>query len=118
MRHNFFIILILLFASCTGAKSDLDIALELAGENRPELETVLVHSKSDPEKLAAAKFLIENMPAHYSYKSNEIDGYYASALKNQKWLRVNIVFTVKFMLKFTTKINPRIFEIDGNLTEI
>ena len=81
MRHNFFIILILLFASCTGAKSDLDVALELAGSNRSELESVLEHYKDDPEKLAAAKFLIENMPAHYSYKSNEIDGYYAEALK-------------------------------------
>ncbi|MBR4265345.1 MAG: hypothetical protein IKQ46_04730 [Bacteroidales bacterium] len=91
MRHNFFIILILLFASCTGAKSDLDVALELAGSNRSELESVLEHYKDEPEKLAAAKFLIENMPAHYSYKSNEIDGYYAVALKNQK-VYVSILF--------------------------
>jgi len=40
----------------------LQFALEFARENRPELEKVLTHYKDDPEKLMAARFLIENMP--------------------------------------------------------
>ncbi len=52
-----------LLLSCS-APSPLDYALEQAGSNRPELEKVLDHYKSDPEKLSAAQFLIENMPAH------------------------------------------------------
>ncbi|MCR4558462.1 MAG: hypothetical protein K5685_00105 [Bacteroidales bacterium] len=81
MRHTFLIFLFSLFASCFDAESDLEIALDLAGENRAELEKVLAHYKNDPEKLAAAKFLIENMPYHYSYRTNEIEKYYDKALK-------------------------------------
>lgn len=46
---------------------DLEAALLCAGENRHELEKVLEHYSDDAEKLAAAKFLILNMPGHYSY---------------------------------------------------
>lgn len=42
-------------------------ALDLAGDNRIELEKVIEHYSNDPEKLRAAKFLIANMPGHYSY---------------------------------------------------
>lgn len=41
--------------------------LTLAENNRFELETVLKHYKDEPQKLAAAKYLIENMPEHYSF---------------------------------------------------
>ena len=44
----------------------LDYALRAAGYNRSELETVLEHYKDDPEKLAAARFLIENMHTPFS----------------------------------------------------
>ena len=57
-------------------RSSLDRALELAGDNRSELEAVLNHYKDNTEKLAAARFLIENMSAHYSYDGNEIYQYY------------------------------------------
>ena len=57
----------------------LDTALQYAGDNRPELKAVLDHYKDNPEKLAAAKFLIENMPAHRSYKGDEIHQYYEIA---------------------------------------
>ena len=39
--------------------------MALAGENRQELEHVLWHYKDDSLKLAAARFLIENMPYHF-----------------------------------------------------
>lgn len=46
-------------------------ALEISDENRQELEKVLCHySKNDADnlKLEATKFLIENMPGHYTLK--------------------------------------------------
>lgn len=45
----------------------LFFALELTGDNRPELEKVLEHYKSEPLKLQAAQFLIANMPGHPGY---------------------------------------------------
>lgn len=77
-RVLFNFIIVLLISSCTQV-SPLDYALEQAGSNRPELEKVLEHYKSDPEKLAAAQFLIENMPAHISYRDSTIYKYYAIA---------------------------------------
>lgn len=65
-------------------RSYLNYALTSAGSNRPELETVLNHYQEtdpNPDKLRAAEFLIENMPAHYSYAGNEIYQYYDYAAK-------------------------------------
>lgn len=62
-------ILIMLLLSC-GRSSEEDLleqALRFAGSNRPELEKVLVSYANEPLKLEAAKFLIRNMPGHYSY---------------------------------------------------
>lgn len=56
--------------------SPLEYSLDFAGANRAELESVLNHYKDDPEKLAAAEFLIENMPAHISYRDSTIYKYY------------------------------------------
>ena len=53
--------------ACSESRYGISEALELAGDNRAELEQVLEHYSDDPEKLAAARFLIENMPGHYSY---------------------------------------------------
>lgn len=64
--------------SCSN-NSPLNKALDYAGANRTELETVLEHYKDNPEKLAAARFLIENMPAHRSYQGDEIHQYYKIA---------------------------------------
>lgn len=44
----------------------LEYALELAGDNRKELEYVLHHYASDSLKLRASEFLITNMPYHFS----------------------------------------------------
>ncbi len=59
--------------------SQIDIALDLAKENRDELEKVLSHYKKEEKdslKYKAALFLIENMPGHYSYNGNDIFDYY------------------------------------------
>ncbi len=45
---------------------EVERALELAAENRPELDKLLDHysAEGDPEKLEAARFLIANMEGH------------------------------------------------------
>ena len=51
--------------SCT-RNVGLERTFQRAGENRAELEKVLRHYEDDTLKLRAAKFLIENMPYHFS----------------------------------------------------
>lgn len=73
--RNLIALTVVIFLSCTG-KSHLEQALELAGENRPELEKVLNHysqSPADSLKYKAACFLIENMPGHYSIDSSFVE---------------------------------------------
>ncbi|MBO7415680.1 MAG: hypothetical protein J6U22_03800 [Bacteroidaceae bacterium] len=55
------IALLLSFISSCIENNHLNNALKVAGSNRSELEAVLNHYKDNPEKLAAARFLIENM---------------------------------------------------------
>ena len=73
------LILSILFSACSKDDSLLEQSLVLAGKNRVELEKVLHHYANEPEKLAASRFLIENMPEHYSYKGKEIINYYRYA---------------------------------------
>lgn len=78
-------------ALTVGCNNNSPIAevLDSAGSNRKELEAVLDHYRTrdnNPEKLRAAEFLIENMPAHYSYAGTGIYDYYeyaASILANK-----------------------------------
>ena len=70
-----------LLCSCL-QHSDLSMALNYADDNRAELEKTLSHylfEDPNPEKFAAAQFLIENMPGHYSYGNSDIYKYYAYA---------------------------------------
>lgn len=65
----------LLLAGCTSV-SPLEEALRLSGDNREHLEQVLRHyarSPADSLKYRAARFLIENMPGHGWYESEELD---------------------------------------------
>ena len=69
MSTIFFICLLILLSSCTFNKDNrLEYALRFAESNRTELEKVLDYYSTDPEKLAAARFLIVNMPYHYGYE--------------------------------------------------
>lgn len=72
----------LLLTSCLRAPSPLEQALEMAGDNRAELEKVLEHyeTEGDAQKLEAAEYLIKNMPGHSSYGTERINDYYAIAL--------------------------------------
>lgn len=78
---NIFFIFIFIFYSCVRKANSLEYALEAAGDNRSQLEAVLKHFKNEPEKLEAARFLIENMAVHYSYAGDDILKYYDIALK-------------------------------------
>ena len=73
------------FSGCSKDDIYLHYALKAAGENKSELKAVLKHYRTvdkDPEKLKAAKYLIANMPAHYSYRDTAaINRYYSKALQ-------------------------------------
>jgi hypothetical protein len=66
--------------ACKQSTNYLEAALQLAGNNRPELEKVLQHYSSNPTdslKYKATVFLIENMPGHYSFEEpNDLTKYY------------------------------------------
>lgn len=61
----FFCVALLCFcASCNKYSKSVEEVLSLAGENRDELEKVLLHYQNDDSKLKAAEFLIQNMVGH------------------------------------------------------
>lgn len=79
------LIYVMFGASCSNEYDALEYAYKIAGPNRGELEAVIEHYKGDSLKLAAARFLIENMPGHYSYKkAKEVEEYYNIALQLTK----------------------------------
>lgn len=63
----------LLFSCSNVMQERLDLALNLAENNKSELEKVLLYYKEQPSKLKAAQFLIANMPYHYAYVGWQID---------------------------------------------
>ena len=79
------ILTLLLTVSCTKDSIYIHYALNAAGDNKKELKAVLRHYRTedkDAEKLRAAKYLIANMPAHYSYRDTAaINSYYRKALE-------------------------------------
>ena len=86
MKKVLLALTILLSAACNNNQDkQLQEALKFAGDNRPQLEAVLEHYRTvdnDPLKLDAAKYLIANMPAHYSYRDTAaINSFYSKALE-------------------------------------
>jgi len=64
--------------SCSRYPADVEAALRQAGDNRPELEKVLVHYSEKPEdslKLLSAYFLIANMPYHYTVRDARMEAF-------------------------------------------
>jgi hypothetical protein len=102
-----------LFGTCKNAPDDLEIALNLAGNNRNELEKVLQHYQQHPAdslKYKAAVFLIENMPYYYSYRNKTLEHYqkelYPTAIKRD----CTGEDAVKMLERKYGKLNPREFE--------
>jgi hypothetical protein len=74
--HVIPVVCVLLLQSCTDSK--VNVTLEQAGRNRPELEKVLAHyrEKGDGQKLKAAKFLVSNMAYNkFTYEGAIIERY-------------------------------------------
>ncbi|MDR0506065.1 MAG: hypothetical protein LBH32_04520 [Dysgonamonadaceae bacterium] len=67
--------ILLLSFSCQKKYDPLEEALQMAGDNRAELEKVLSYYKKDSLKYRAACFLIENMPYHSFYDEAELEKY-------------------------------------------
>ena len=67
----FFIVLFM----CAACDRNIEHVLQLAGDNRAELELVLNHFKDNPDplKFRSAKFLVENMPYNYSNAGNAVE---------------------------------------------
>ena len=80
MKLKYIYIIFLATLSCQTRNEALETALQLAGENRSELEKVLDHYSLNPAdslKLQAAEFLIANMPGHYTLEGDLINEYRA-----------------------------------------
>ncbi|MDR2916476.1 MAG: discoidin domain-containing protein [Tannerella sp.] len=71
-----FLLSLIILISCSKENDRLQWALELAGENRTELEKVLEHYQNEPLKLKAAEFLISNMNGFYTSHGKSMDKYY------------------------------------------
>jgi hypothetical protein len=71
-RIPFFIVAVLLLTSCSDKVDRIGF---FTNSNCSELETVLAHFKDDSNSLKyeAAKFLIENMPYHYTFKGDAVE---------------------------------------------
>lgn len=81
-KYIVFIILLCVSITACDRSHDplLEEALEIAGENRSELEQVLAHYADDSLKLEAAKYLIRYMPGHYSQADTTVFSPYYDAV--------------------------------------
>ena len=83
-------------AACDDGLPTVKRALEMAGDNRPELEKVLEHYRQDPAdslKYRAAEYLIRYMPYHTSYPAkpyyaycDALDSLFSSATEGDELL--------------------------------
>ena len=74
------VLLAIFMPGCAGRYGGLRYALNSAGSNRCQLQDVLdFYADSSWQKRRAARFLVENMPAHYSYADSNRLCYYAMA---------------------------------------
>ena len=71
---------------CSKYPADVEWALKLAGDNRAELEKVLVHYSQQPEdtlKLQAAYFLIANMPYNFTACDPQMEAFKDYIMENE-----------------------------------
>ncbi len=111
------IISLLLVSSLCGCKgnadAELERALDKAGRNRDNLERVLSYYNGDPEKYAATRWLIVNLPGHYGYEGEQIDSVQA-LLHSLLQYTVNFSFpdsTIRKWRNFSHSSLPRVYDI-------
>lgn len=108
---------LLLLSACYDEK--LENALLLSGENKEELEKVLMHYKGDDLKYAAASFLIRNMPGHARYDSfavKRLQPYYDKCREIS--IKYNWEWTVEWRDEtnaYWEKVKPGAFSSLGNM---
>ena len=100
-RALFAIFFLVAFSGCSNDTMSLRYALKASGKNKSELKAVLKHYRTvdkDPQKLKADKYLIANMPGHYSYADTaKANKFYAVAYdvltsdKDMFWKRDTIL---------------------------
>lgn len=96
-------ILAIFLVACTSLDNKrLEQVLLLAGDNRSELEKVLAHYADDPEKLAAARFLIMNMPGHSGVNKSDIEKLQPIY---SKYVTISEKYDWKFSSKWKREIN-------------
>ena len=77
MRSVFFIILVVLFNSCSEYPIEVSRALELSGKNEEAYRNLLdYYKRTDNRKYKAACFLLSNMPYHKSNSKVLLDSAY------------------------------------------
>ena len=74
-KNILWIFLLLSVHGCVNPRFDTKKIIELAGENRLEIEKVLKHYPAGSKKNKAAKFLIANMIYHEHFDGDIIDKY-------------------------------------------
>ena len=77
-KIGFYFCMIVCSMACSLYPVEVERALRLAGDNRTELEKVLIHYSQRPEdslKLQSAYFLIANMPNHYTAHDERLESF-------------------------------------------
>lgn len=107
------ILLVFLLMACTSPDDKrLGQVLLFAGDNRNEQEKVLDHYKNDPEKLAAARFLIMNMPGHSGVNKSDIEKLQPTY---SKYVTISEKYDWKFSSKWKKEINT-LWNKEKNIT--
>lgn len=74
--YYIFFLIVIIISACSKTNNTLKEAMKQAENNRIELEKAIAHYEKTPAdslKLKAVKFLIENMPGHYTLHGDRID---------------------------------------------
>lgn len=103
-----FILSTVFMVACVYEKEEkLSLVLDCAQENRQELEKVLEHYKNDSLKLAAAHFLILNMPYHYT-----LDQYYISPQNERLNYDITMFDNLKNAVNFIDSLEREGYQLE------
>ena len=109
-------------AACDDGLPTVKRALEMAGDNRPELEKVLEHYRQDPAdslKYRAAEYLIRYMPYHTSYPAkpyyaycDALDSLFSSATEGDELLEKTNAIAAGFGRQLKLSYDIRVIGAD------
>ena len=106
-----------LFTNCS-FKQDmlLESTLDLAYENKQELEIVLEHYQDDPEKLRAAQFIIKNMIGKQVIDSSSIKNmqpfYDALTNHHKKYGGYDMMYNIPYAIALNAYIQTQQYSLD------